>query len=120
MPNCIIGILSFLIILLVTIVYFNKAKMDSFEIKIYGYMIIIDLLITIFAIAFYFVVDLPETLSLIRDIVGKGICILFVGWYTMFSVYLTYLIILQKDKDNKVNIEEKNLTDTLLLLRPES
>lgn len=98
MPNCIIGILSFIIILFVAVVYFNKARIKSFETKLYGYMIIIDLLITIFAVLFFFAVDLPETLFLLRDFIGKGICVLFVAWYTLFSIYLVYLLLVQKNK----------------------
>ena len=98
MPNCIIGILSFIIISFVCLVYFKKARIDSFETKIYGYMIVLDLFITIFAVVFFFAVDLPNSLFLIRDFFGKGICVLFVGWYTLFSIYLTYLFVSQRDK----------------------
>mgnify|MGYP002859867848 CR=1 FL=1 len=105
MPNNIIGMLSFAIISFVALVYFRKARINSFETKIYGYMIVIDLFITIFAIAFFYVVDLPSNLLFLRDFVGKGICVLFVAWYTMFSIYLTYLLLLQKEK-NKNDVEK--------------
>ena len=98
MPNCIIGLLSFVIIIFVTFVYFIKARINSFETKIYGYMILIDLFITIFAVLFFFAVDIPDTFSLLRDFIGKGICVLFVAWYALFATYLTYLII---NKDEK-------------------
>ena len=98
MPNCIIGILSFIIILFVTIVYFNKARINSFETKLYGYMVVIDLFITIFAVLFFFAVDLPYSLFIIRDFIGKGICVLFVAWYTLFSIYLIYLLLIQREK----------------------
>ena len=101
MPNCIIGILSFIIILFVTIVYFNKSRINSFETKLYGYLIIIDLFITIFAVSFYFVTDLPSNLYVLRDFVGKGICILFVSWYILFAIYLTYLLLEQRNNKNK-------------------
>ena len=104
MPNCIIGILSFLIILFVAIVYFNKARINSFETKLYGYMIVIDFFITLFAVLFFFAVDLPSNLYLLRDFVGKGICILFVAWYTLFSIYLIYLLLIEREKyANKIN-----------------
>ena len=104
MPNCIIGILSFMIILLVCIVYFNKSRINSFETKLYGYMIIIDLLITIFAVLFYFVIDLPNNLIILRNFIGKGICVLFVAWYSLFSIYLTYLLIQTKTKKSEKTI----------------
>ena len=114
MPNCIIGILSLAIISFVAVVYFRKARIDSFETKLYGYMIIIDLLITIFAVLFFFAIDLPEKLYLLRDFIGKGICVLFVAWYTMFSIYLTYLILSQKEKYKNVKIERKILMTVFL------
>ncbi len=114
MPNCIIGILSFLIILFVAIVYFKKGRIDSFETKLYGHMIVIDLLITIFAVAFFFVVDLPESLFLVRDFVGKGICVLFVAWYTLFSIYLIYLLMLQREKYKGKVIEKRVLMNVFL------
>ena len=114
MPNCIIGILSLAIISFVAVVYFRKARIDSFETKLYGYMIVIDLLITIFAVLFFFAIDLPEKLYLLRDFIGKGICVLFVAWYTMFSIYLTYLILSQKEKYKNVKIERKILMTVFL------
>ena len=96
MPNCIVGILSFCIILLISMVYFYKNRIESFETKLYGYMIISDLFITVFAILFYFAIDLSDEFYIIRDIIGKGICILFVLWYTLFAVYLTYLLYIQR------------------------
>lgn len=114
MPNCIIAILSFLIILFVAIVYFNKARINSFETKLYGYMIVIDFFITLFAVLFFFAVDLPSNLYLLRDIVGKGICILFVAWYTLFSIYLIYLLLIEREKyANKIN--DKNFLFRLFL-----
>ena len=131
MPNCIIGILSFIIILFVAIVYFNKARIDSFETKLYGYMIVIDLFLTAFAVLFFFVVDLPDNLFLLRDFVGKGVCILIVAWYTIFSIYITYLLFLQKNGDNKIQFDRKKfvrislpyylyftLLSTIILLLP--
>ena len=106
MPNCIVGILSFTIALLIVIVYFNKKRINSFENKIYGYMIIANLLVTIFAVLFYFSADLPENLYLIRDLVGKGICALLTLWYMLFGIYIAYLLYAQKKK-----IDYKSLTD---------
>ncbi|MBR2712425.1 MAG: response regulator [Bacilli bacterium] len=100
MPNCMIAILSFFIILLISVIYFYKNKIENFETKLYGYMIIADLFITIFAILFFFAVDLNEEFYLVRDIVGKGICILFVVWYILFAVYLTYLMYIQRKHIN--------------------
>lgn len=98
MPNCIIAMISFAIISFVALVYFKKARIKSFETKLYGYMIVIDLFITIFASGFFFVVDLPDDLSLLRDFVGKGLCVLFVAWYTLFIVYIVYLLMIQREK----------------------
>ena len=107
MPNCIVGILSFLIILLISIVYFYKNRIDSFETKLYGYMIIDDLFITVFAVLFYFSIDLSEEFLIIRDFISKGICILFVIWYILFAIYLTYLLYLQRRNISSGKIVEK-------------
>ena len=92
MPNCIVAFLSFSIILLVTIVYYSKDRINNFENKVYGGMIIANLLITIFATSFYFVVDLPDNYFLLRDFIGKGVCALLTLWYTLFGIYITHLI----------------------------
>ena len=107
MPNCIVGILSFLIILLIIIIYFYKNRIDSFETKLYGYMIIDDLFITVFAVLFYFSIDLSEEFLIIRDFISKGICILFVIWYILFEIYLTYLLYLQRRNISSGKIVEK-------------
>ena len=106
MPNCIVAILSFVIILLIAIVYFSKDRIKNFETKIYSTMIIEDLLLTIFAILFYFTADLPEKYFLLRDFIGKGVCALLTLWYTLFGIYITYLIYNKKKKTkNNVLIE---------------
>ena len=40
MPNCIVGFISLFIIVLIAFVYFYKPRINSFENKVYGYMII--------------------------------------------------------------------------------
>ena len=90
MPNNIIGILSFSIILMMCFVYFKKKRINSFENKTYSLMIITDVFITLFAILFYFTTD--SHIIFLRDFIGKGICVLFVLWYTLFGVYLFSLI----------------------------
>ena len=71
-------------------VYFKKKRINSFENKTYSLMIITDVFITLFAILFYFTTD--SHIIFLRDFIGKGICVLFVLWYTLFGVYLFSLI----------------------------
>ena len=104
MPNCIIGIISFTIILMLCIVYFNKKRISSIENKIYSLMIITDLLISIFAILFYYTAD--SSIILLRDFVGKGICILFVLWHALFGVYLFMLIFTKVKKRDYLELKK--------------
>ena len=102
MPNCIVGFISLFIIVLIAFVYFYKPRINSFENKVYGYMIITNVLITIFAVLFYFAVDLPDNLYVLRDIVGKGICVLLTLWYILFGTYIAYLLYARiRNKDYK-------------------
>ena len=102
MPNCIVAVLSFVIILLITIVYFYKPRINNFENKVYGLMIIENLVLTIFAILFYFTSDLRDNYVIIRDIVGKGTCVLLTLWYILFGLYIAYLLYARlKKKDYK-------------------
>ena len=103
MPNCIIGVLSFPIILMICSVYFKKKRINSFENKIYSFMIITDLFITLFAILFYFTTD--SSIILLRDFIGKGICILFVLWYTLFGLYLVLLLYSKFKKKDYLDLQ---------------
>ena len=106
MPNCIVAILSFTIILLITIVYFSKERINNFENKVYKAMIITDLFLTIFATLFYFATDLPQNHFLLRDIIGKGVCALLTLWYTLFGFYITHLIFEKNFKKNRSSLME--------------
>ena len=112
MPNCIVAILSFVIILLIAIVYFSKERINNFENKVYKAMIITDLLLTFFATLFYFAVDFPKEHYLLRDFIGKGVCALLTLWYTLFGFYITHLIFEKrwaKKRDNMLEVSRKTL-----------
>lgn len=113
MPNCMTGIIGFILMLLVNIVYFNKKRINSFENKIYGSMIVETLVLTIFASLFYFAADLPSNLYLLRDIVGKSVNALLTLWYIMFGIYLTFLLYVRRKNIDYKEVKEIPLAITL-------
>ncbi len=100
MPNCITAIVSLTIIMMVAILYFHKQRIDTYENKIYGYMVIVDLVMAIVAIIFYFAVPIDGTFSFIRTIISKGLLIIFVLWTALFALYLATLMYFQRHENN--------------------
>lgn len=101
MSNSYFSICSFFYILLLTFVYFSKrSKKNKIE-KVYGGLIITNLLGLIVAVACFFTVENYEQIPIINYIVSRLYLVYLIVWISLFTMY-TYLISFKEKHVNKI------------------
>ena len=74
--------------LLLTAIFFTKKKVSLIENKIYGYLIICNLIGTILGTLDYFTIRNSDSMPFINEIVSRGMIIYFLSWISLFTVYV--------------------------------
>lgn len=99
MGNNFFSIASLFYNVLLCLVYFSKKRVNSFETRIYGYIIMASLSTNIFAILCFYTIMFKDQLLVINDMVSKFLLINYLIWIVLFTIYMmgTSGVI---DKDN--------------------
>lgn len=87
--------------LLLTAIFFSKKKVMLIENKIYGYLIICNLIGTILGTLCYFTIKNSNNMPIINEIVSRGMIIYFLSWITLFTIYV-FMISYNKKQDNQM------------------
>lgn len=95
---------SFFYSVLLTIMYFSKKRLDRKENKIYGSLIICNLIGVILAVSCYYTINNMASIPFINYIISKSLLIYYLAWITIFTIYV-FVISYQKKAKNE---EEKN------------
>lgn len=90
--------------ILLTIMYFSKKRLDRIENKIYGSLIICNLIGVILAVSCYYTINNMASMPFLNYIVSKSLLIYYLAWITIFTIYV-FVISYQKKARNE---EEKN------------
>ena len=90
--------------ILLTIMYFSKKRLNRVENKIYGSLIICNLIGVILAVSCYYTINNMASLPFLNYIVSKSLLIYYLAWITIFTIYV-FVISYQKKARNE---EEKN------------
>ena len=90
--------------ILLTIMYFSKKRLDRIENKIYGSLIICNLIGVILAVSCYYTINNMASIPFINYIISKSLLIYYLAWITIFTIYV-FVISYQKKAKNE---EEKN------------
>ena len=88
---------SIFYILLLTIAYFSKSRLRSLENKIYGCLILCNLLGTILATSCYFTIIYRDSIPVINELISKGLLVYYLSWITIFTIYV---FVISYEKDN--------------------
>ena len=91
MSNIYLPICAFLISFLITIVYFNKKRIKNLETKIYGYLLIINILESLVACTVLSLAIMYGTPSIIL-LLNRIDFILIITWCSFLFKYIHYLI----------------------------
>ena len=103
MPNQYFSISGFLCIILLIIVFFCKKKIESYETKLYGIMLIcslIDILIVMLEVSFGYM-NLKEIPYDFLKLTNKVDMIYYILWPTLFFLYMFYVTYKDEDKFKK-------------------
>ena len=92
--------------LLLTIVFFSKKRLATLENKIYGLMIIENLIGVLLAIASYFLIRENSILPVTNAIISKGLIVYYLVYMVSFTAYI-YVI---SCKISYVDLFEKKFT----------
>ena len=95
---------SFFYSVLLTIMYFSKKRLNRVENKIYGSLIICNLIGVILAVSCYYTINNMASMPFLNYIVSKSLLIYYLAWITIFTIYV-FVISYQKKARNE---EEKN------------
>ena len=90
--------------ILLTIMYFSKKRLNRVENKIYGSLIICNLIGVILAVSCYYTINNMDNMPFLNYIVSKSLLIYYLAWITIFTIYV-FVISYQKKVRNE---EEKN------------
>ena len=85
--------------LLLTISFFTKKKIMSIENKIYGYLIVCNLIGTLIGTFCYYTIQNRFYYPVLNEIVSKGIIIYFLSWISLFTIYV-FIISYNKKSTN--------------------
>lgn len=95
---------SFFYSFLLTIMYFSKKRLNRIENKIYGSLIICNLIGVILAVSCYYTINNMNNMPFFNYVISKALLIYYLAWITIFTIYV-FVISYQKKAKNE---EEKN------------
>lgn len=74
--------------ILLTIVYFSKKRVNSFETITYKYLVIINLIVSCLAIMSFFTIKYNASFQILNNIVSKSLLVAYLAWLLLFTIYL--------------------------------
>lgn len=95
--------LSLFYSILLTITYFKKKRAKNFETKLYGWLIITNLVGLILAIACYFFVLNKETYEIINFIISRFYLIYLTTWIVILTMYVIMISVKQDNLEKTWN-----------------
>lgn len=95
--------LSLFYSVLLTITYFKKKRAKNFETKVYGWLIITNLIGLILAIACYFFVLNKETYEIINFIISRFYLIYLTTWIMILTMYVVMISVKQDNLERTWN-----------------
>ena len=95
--------LSLFYSILLTITYFKKKRAKNFETKLYGWLIITNLVGLILAIARYFFVLNKETYEIINFIISRFYLIYLTTWIVILTMYVIMISVKQDNLEKTWN-----------------
>ena len=79
---------SMFYIILLTCMYFSKKRQPNIETKLYGYLIISNLVGTILATSCYYTIFYMDKIPITNFVVSKLLLIYYLVWITVFTIYI--------------------------------
>ncbi len=80
-----------IILILLTVVYFSKEKLETFENKIYSVLLVCTLLSGVVEISMFFTCKVMDTMPIINTIAAKGYLVVIEFWVLLLCYYTFYI-----------------------------
>lgn len=108
---------SMFYIILLTCMYFSKKRQPNIETKLYGYLIISNLVGTILATSCYYTIFYMDKIPITNFIVSKLLLIYYLVWITVFTIYI-FIIAKPRSPKEEQKFENKvfNIFGLLFLI----
>lgn len=105
--------LSIFYSILLTIVYFKKKRVNTIETKLYGAIMITNLIGLILAISCYYCVKYMDLVPILNFIISKLYLVYLLTWITIFTIYI---FTISYNKSNLEKYYNKIFTIFIILL----
>lgn len=89
---------SLFYIVLLTIMYFSKQRLKALENKIYGWLIIANLIGVILAISCYYTILNMDIVPVLNVVISKALLLYYLAWISIFTTYVFVVSYDSKDK----------------------
>lgn len=99
---------------LLTMTFFSKKRIQTLENKIYGYLIVSNLIGTILAVSCYFTIINRESMLVVNDLISKALLIYYLTWISFFTAYI--LVISYKKENASVEGRQKHYQSVFNIL----
>ena len=108
---------SMFYIILLTCMYFSKKRQPNIETKLYGYLIISNLVGTILATSCYYTIFYMDKIPITNFVVSKLLLIYYLVWITVFTIYI-FIIAKPRSPKEEQKFENKvfNIFGMLFLI----
>lgn len=100
--------------ILLTVVFFCKKRLSTFENKIYSLLILTSLFGTIIGVPCYYIMKDYQTFPILNSIFSKGYIVYLLTWITLFTAYI-YAISYENIEVVKKNCKKMGILYILLL-----
>lgn len=94
---------SLFYIVLLTIMYFSKQRLNALENKIYGWLIICNLIGVVLAISCYYTILNMEAVPILNIIISKMLLLYYLAWISIFTIYV---FVVSHDNKNNSSVDK--------------
>lgn len=105
---------SFVYLTVLAIVYFKKERVNAFETRLYGVLLILNIIGLFLEFMCCLTVSNMDSLPIINVITNRLYLIYFVSYITIFTVYVYYVSFNKKEDKSNVFFPKKNLLITCI------
>lgn len=106
---------SLFYIVLLTIMFFSKEKIQTIENKIYGYLIVSNLLGVILGVSCYYTILYRDAIPTLNDFISKALLIYYLTWISFFTAYIYVISNKTVDKNTK-ELKQKQVFNILKVI----
>lgn len=107
---------SFIYLFLLAIVYFKKERIKAFETKLYGSILVLNLIGLILEFICCLTVKNMDYIPIVNEIANRLYLIYFVTYVSLFTLYIYYVSFSVKEEDFNMTLKKSKIKYLFLLI----